>query len=283
MNRFVPLLDTSEVSIGCFDHPSDHPHHDPAEEIAAEYSVNRVERGRFGIQLGRQRWTLGPGHVFLCYPGMAYRCHHHELIPADSCVTVIYRGAGGCQESAGLLAGLGRLARSQAVLEPTNRLAYVFRDINARARVEENHMAAESSAAALLAELSDRVRDDRRLYADYQLVWFAERVDAARNLLHRHYASEHRLASLARAVGMSTFHFARVFSELAGMPPHRYLQRVRLDEAAHRLHQGASVMEACFTSGFHNLSHFIRAFQRQFGASPGKYKCRPVHRPPPRF
>lgn len=96
--------------------------------IAAQYSVNRVERGRFGIQVGRQHWTLGPEHVFRCYPGMAYRCHHHELIPADSCVTVIYRGAGECQESADLLTRLGRLARSQTVLDPTNRLAYVFRE-----------------------------------------------------------------------------------------------------------------------------------------------------------
>lgn len=71
---------------------------------------------------------------------------------------------------------------------------------------------------------------------------------------------------------MSTFHFARLFAELAGTPPHRYLLRVRLDEAARGLRQGASVTDACFASGFQNLSYFIRAFRQRFGISPGKYR-----------
>jgi AraC family transcriptional regulator len=280
MNRFTPLLDTPEVAIGRFDHPSDHPHHDSAEEIAVEYSVNRVERGKFSIQVGRRRWTLGPGHVFLCYPGMAYRCYHDEPIPADSCVTVIYREESAVQEGSELLTRVGRLARKQPVLDPTNRSAYVFRNITAISQIEKDCLAAESYAAALLDELFGDSRDRRRLYAEHQLAWYAERVDVARALLHRHYASEHRLPSLARTVGMSTFHFARIFSELAGASPHRYLQRIRLNEAARRLIQGDSVTEACFSCGFRNLSHFIRAFARQFGASPGKYKLQSVRRSP---
>ena len=278
MNRFIPLLKTPDVAIGRFDHPSDHPHHDPAEEVATVYSVNRVERGRFSIQVGRRRWTLGPGHIFLCYPGMAYRCYHYEPIPADSCVTVIYREENSSEGSADLLTRVRELARRRAVLEPTNRAAYVFRNIKTSAQGGKDDLAAVSSAGSLLDELLDDARNRYRLYAEHQLAWYAERIDAARALLHRNYVSEQRLSSLARAVGMSTFHFARVFSELAGTPPHRYLQRLRLDAAAQRLQQGASVTDSCFTSGFRNLSHFIRVFTRQFGSSPGKYKTRPVHR-----
>jgi AraC family transcriptional regulator len=278
VNRFIALLDTPEVSIGRFDHPSDRPHYDPFKEVAAEYSVNRVEGGSFAVQVGRHCWTLGPGHVFLCYPGLQYRCHHGEPIPADLCVSVVYRDLGARQEGATPLAYLDRLARRQPVLQPTNRLAYIFRNVTFNTHIEDNGMAAEHSAADLLVELSGGAEDGRRLYPEHQLAWYAERIDAARHLLHQRYAAEHQLASLAHSVGMSTFHFARVFSELVGVPPHRYLQRVRLDEAARRLYQGASVTEACLSSGFRNLSHFIRTFQRRFGASPGKHRSRSVRR-----
>ena len=71
---------------------------------------------------------------------------------------------------------------------------------------------------------------------------------------------------------MSPFQFARVFSELAGMPPHQYLLRVRLDRAAEILLDGKSVTETCFEVGFSNLSHFTRSFQRRFGCKPSLMK-----------
>jgi AraC-like ligand binding domain len=70
MNRLVSLLATPAIGISRFDHPRGQPHQDPAEEVSDEFSINLVERGSFDIQVGRQRWILGPGHVFLCAPGL---------------------------------------------------------------------------------------------------------------------------------------------------------------------------------------------------------------------
>jgi AraC-like DNA-binding protein len=72
-------------------------------------------------------------------------------------------------------------------------------------------------------------------------------------------------------VGLSPFHFSRVFRELAGVPPHRYLQRVRLARAAVLLREGMTVTDAALASGFPSLSHFIRQFRRAYGASPSRY------------
>lgn len=265
MIRATTLLRTADVTVDRFDHPAAHVHHDPAEEFVDACSISFVERGRFFMQAGRRTWELGPGAVFLTYPGMTYRCRHRESVPSDACLSVTYLGSATATPE---LAKLDRSARDCTVVPSTNRLAYLFRGLSSTASVAEA-MAADSLAAALLQEVWGT--PPRRLYRQRQLAWYAERVDAVRQTLEKRPADDHHLAALAGSVGMSTFHFARVFRELAGIPPHRYLLEMRLKEAAHRLRGGAPVTEACFASGFRNLSHFVRMFRRHFGVQPSRF------------
>jgi len=267
MNRFTAHFRTPELSIGRFDHPQNDSHQDPEEENCLEHSINLVERGSFSVCLGRNCWQLGPGDLFLTRPGMVYRCHHHEDVPTDSCLTVSYAAL---RRREG--ADLARIAAERVVLKATSRAAYLFRSFSKVLDNQGQHLAVESSAAALLSEISGGVNFRRKTYNQRQLAWYAERVDGVRDLLQTHYSAEHTLSSMARSVGMSTFHFARIFGELTGLPPHRYLLRLRMHESARRLSEGASVTEACFNTGFRNLSHFVRTFQRWFGVSPSRYR-----------
>lgn len=100
--------------------------------------------------------------------------------------------------------------------------------------------------------------------------WYAERVNAARERLDREFAEDHSVADLARSVGMSAFHFARVFRSLVGRPPHAYLAEARLAAARQMLEEGMAVTDACFASGFNNLSHFSRRFAARYGRSPSR-------------
>jgi AraC-like DNA-binding protein len=97
-----------------------------------------------------------------------------------------------------------------------------------------------------------------------------ERVHAARERLDAEYDNEHSVSALARSVGMSMFHFTRVFTEIVGRPPHRYLTETRLAAAHSMLQQGRSVTETCYACGFNNLSHFSRSFSNHFGVSPSR-------------
>jgi AraC family transcriptional regulator len=67
---------------------------------------------------------------------------------------------------------------------------------------------------------------------------------------------------------MSPYHLSRVFRNVTGIAPHRYLTAVRLRHAAAMLRRGASVTYTCYATGFGSLSHFITAFGRRFGVSP---------------
>jgi AraC-like DNA-binding protein len=105
-----------------------------------------------------------------------------------------------------------------------------------------------------------------------QFSWHSSRIEIACELMREHFDEEHSLSSLAREVGMSPFHFARVFKQLVGESPNQYLVRRRLAGAARMLREGAMVSDAAFDSGFRNLSHFIRLFERRFGLSPRQFR-----------
>jgi AraC family transcriptional regulator len=260
------LFAAGEFEIARCDHPSGHEHCDPAEEISSDYSVNRVEFGEFTLQVDGQQWRLSPGDLFLTYPGMAYRCRHHEVIPTDVCLSVSFFP----QDDSAEISAFKHAARTLPVHPPSNRLAYLF--LLATRRPSEP-MAAEEAVHELIAAALKSWHPGKS-YRDHQLSWYAERVDTVRQQLDGNYSAEHRLSNLARSVGMSPFHFARIFRELTGIPPHSYLRRTRLRQAARRLRDGASVTEACFASGFQNLSHFSRQFYRHFGVRPSLYAAK---------
>jgi AraC family transcriptional regulator len=264
MIRHSSLLATPELQISRYDHPAGHYHHDPKQEVALEYSVNRVEIGHFILQIEGRQWELRRGDLFLNYPGMVYRCRHAELEPTDVCMSIAFAP----QDIVKEITAFERAARRLPVHAPTNRFAYLF---FLAARSNHEPMAAEEAAREVIVEAAGEPRTVSKPYREHQLSWYAERVDAVRQLLYRHHTDEHNLAKLARSVGMSSFHFARIFRELVGMPPHAYLCRIRLRYAARSLREGASVTEACFASGFQNLSHFSRQFQRHFGLKPSTY------------
>lgn len=264
MNRVRTLVCTPLVRVARFDHPTEQGHCDPAEETAPCHSVSFVEHGAFELRVGQRGWQLSPGTIFVTQPGLVYRCWHAERFPTDVCISVDYADGFFGAEPWGSQEG-------HWVVLPTNRLAYLRLRLVRHLTSSVDKLALENLAAELLEAVRREPEESARLYRESQLAWYAERIEAARSLLAKQFAETHSLAALGQAAGMSPFHFARVFRELTGTPPHRYLLQVRLTRAAERLRQGASVTETCYACGFNNLSHFIRLFRRTFGVPPSRF------------
>lgn len=269
MIRINPVVESTNISILRVDHQPETDHTDPEEEICTQFAINFVESGAFGLATEKESWMLSPGYVFLSRPGMIHRYTHNERMPSDICVSVIYSDL----VDRSYLESSSRTNRIPAAMAPTNRLAYLKLRLRQLER-DSYALAMEDWALEVISAIGLSGR--HRLYRERQLAWYAERVEAVRELFETHYAEPHTLASVARSVGMSAFQFARVFSELAGSPPHQYLLRVRLDRAAKMLLDGKSVTETCFDVGFSNLSHFTRSFQRKFGCPPSLARSAPI-------
>jgi|GEM_PF-3255213 len=81
------------------------------------------------------------------------------------------------------------------------------------------------------------------------------------------------LAEIANAAHLSKQHFCRVFHKTVGIPPLRYLMRLRLRVAKGVLWQeNATVKEAGFAAGFEDQHHFTRVFRRLEGITPTEFR-----------
>lgn len=81
------------------------------------------------------------------------------------------------------------------------------------------------------------------------------------------------VAALADVAGLSPYHFSRMFRARLGDSAIAYVRRRRMQAAARRLTEGEpSLAELSFDCGFESQEAFTRAFRREFGVPPGRYK-----------
>jgi len=259
--RVSVLYEDGDVTLARYDHPEGEAHDDPAREEAEGHAVSFLERGSFHVHRGRDSWNLSRGSLFVTRPGLRYRCTHDSATPDDVCLSL--RCSGEVLEEA---------AKPWATLVPvvplTNRLAFLHDELGHAVAGGVASMAVPVLAREIVGALAGTAR---RLHRESQLRWYAERVRHAREVMHRRYAEPLSLAILGREVGMSPFHLNRVFRDLVGAPPHRYLVRVRLQRAAEALRSGASVTSASLDAGFPSLGHFVRTFRRAYGVPPSRF------------
>lgn len=79
------------------------------------------------------------------------------------------------------------------------------------------------------------------------------------------------LAEVAGEVGLSRYHFLRVFKKETGLSPHLYRTLKRVEAAKVFLRQGRPPIEVALDTGFADQSHFTNTFHRYFGATPCQY------------
>jgi len=258
--RVHTLKETAEVSLTWFDHPAGANLPDSEEQAADRFQVNIVERGAFRLGHEGREWLLGSGCVFLSRPNDVYRYAHLPNIEADTCLSV--------NLSQTLSSEFGEQLRCLPLVPPiTNRLRFLQLQLGSFVR-DDIELRLETLACELVDAVAEAPTNKLRLYRPNQLKWYADRIHAARQRMDANPADQHSLWHLSSQVAMSPFLFARVFRELIGLPPHKYLVQLRLARARTLLESGMSVTNTCYAAGFNNLSHFIRKFRKHYGFVP---------------
>jgi AraC family transcriptional regulator of adaptative response/methylated-DNA-[protein]-cysteine methyltransferase len=83
---------------------------------------------------------------------------------------------------------------------------------------------------------------------------------------------EPTLDELADAVGMSPYHFPRIFNAAAGVTPKAYAMAHRHKRVREKLQSSNSVTEAIYDAGFNSSGRFYASSSQVLGMTPGDFR-----------
>jgi AraC family transcriptional regulator, regulatory protein of adaptative response / methylated-DNA-[protein]-cysteine methyltransferase len=98
------------------------------------------------------------------------------------------------------------------------------------------------------------------------------RVARAIEYLTAHRRDQPRLERVAAEVGLSEFHFQRMFERWAGVSPKRFAQLLTLEESKRRLRESRTLLETSLGEGLSGPSRLHDLFVRVERMTPGEYK-----------
>ena len=98
------------------------------------------------------------------------------------------------------------------------------------------------------------------------------RVEAAIRFLEAHGRTQPRLEDVAEAVGLSPFHFQRLFTRWAGISPKRFLQYQTLAHAQRLLAERRSLLDVTLEAGLSGGGRLHDLFVALHAVTPGEYK-----------
>ncbi|RXH00124.1 helix-turn-helix transcriptional regulator [Bradyrhizobium zhanjiangense] len=236
----------------------------PFAECRTGHSIAYVRSGSFGCHCRAGFFELVAGSMLVGAPGEEYTCTH-EHVSGDVCLGFFLS-----EDLVDALGGRREVWQIGATpplpeLMVFGELAQTAADGNSDIGLDEiGHILAgrfvDVASGKARKQTPPTARDRRR--AVEAALWIDDNS-----------RSEVGLEQAARQVGLSPFHFLRLFSSVLGVTPHQYLVRSRLRHAARLLtDEDIAVTDIAYDVGFGDLSNFVRTFHRAAGVSPTKFR-----------
>jgi AraC-like DNA-binding protein len=245
----------------CTAGPSDRPY----AEFHDRFSVSYVRRGAFGYRVQAAVYELVAGSVLIGRPGDEYMCTHFNNACGDECLSF--------QLTPELAEAAGALTKPwpSFALPPIPEVTVIGE--LAQAAAEGSSDIALEEAGLLLIERTREVTSGERRRPARTTARDRRRAVQAALWIDANAQRPIDLATCARTVGLSPYHFLRLFADVLGVTPHQYLVRTRLRRAARLLADGArSITDVALEVGFADLSNFVRTFGRAAGLSPRRFR-----------
>lgn len=243
----------------------------PFEEQHRSVYIAAVMHGSFRSRTTGGAATLVPGAILLGNHESCFECGHDHGA-GDHCLSFMFDPTyfeAILSASPGVRTAVFPVPR----LPPLMSFTRIFADA-VLARYENDPVWLEQLALDLAGAVSILLADTKGLSREGTRR-DEQRIAGALRAIGADASTTMGIGDLAREVGMSPYHFLRVFRAVVGMTPHQFILRTRLQNAAIKLRRSSEpVMDVAFDTGFSDLSTFNRRFRSIMGMTPSDYRQR---------
>ncbi|GAA3082454.1 AraC family transcriptional regulator [Streptosporangium carneum] len=240
------------------------------------YAIGVIVSGVEEFDYRGARHRAGAGSVVLVDPEQAHTGHAGE--PDGWAYRMLYPSVEVIAEiAAELLAGRGTPYFPEAVVSNPHSATLLRAAHDAAERGDDlaSSTLARAAFGTLLRHHAGRLPPETQLSDDPRA------VRLAREILHERLVDPPTLEDLALAVRSKPFALIRAFKAATGLPPHAYLNTLRVQRARGLLDSGVPPSQVAGDVGFTDQAHLTRHFKRMVGVPPaayqraGTYKTRP--------
>lgn len=222
--------------------------------------------GRGRIRLGDSEYDIPPGS---CMLAMIPEDHCYFLPPGEDSWKFIYVTVGGDEPARLATALRNKCGVVFDIAEDSVTVAAAWNIIE-KARLNHLGNIYESSSLAYnfmmsLLRSNESIKDSP-LSED-------EMIIRVKNYCEKHIAETISVDNLAQITGYSRWHFTRLFRELYGKSPHRFIVEQRIDYALQLLQASGEplkvIAERC---GFDDASYFCKVFKSICNVTPDGFR-----------
>ncbi|TJY38964.1 AraC family transcriptional regulator [Cohnella pontilimi] len=228
------------------------------------YSIHFVQEGMVRFEYDGKWTKLQKGDLFCLFPGRTY---YYDMLPSDSTLQLSWLALDGDRVKPLLeLSGVKpeRPFRDKIITPQVKESAE--RVIQALADVERWKPATALELQGLIYGLfAGLIPETAPSHSEEPPGWIHECMD----FIELHATEGISVQQVAAFAGVHRSYFSNVFNSQVGMPPLKYIQKIRMDKAKRLLKEtDATITEIALSLGYPNLYTFTRAFKTYYKVSP---------------
>jgi AraC-like DNA-binding protein len=235
-------------------------------QVFDEYLIGVIETGQAKFTYRGDRFSIGGGSLLLIEPGEAFSGQGNIEFPRT--FRMLHASPQFFQNS---IAALTERAAplphfpQPIVLHPL--LINTFSRIHRALEVPHSRLERDSCLLELISLLLQHCAADASQLPSSNRE--SDRIKQVRDFLVDNFRENPSLEQLSELVNLSLYRLNRIFSQEVGVPPHAFLNQVRVRRAKTQLAKGNAIAQVAIETGFYDQAHLTRHFKRLLGYTPG--------------
>ncbi|WP_198401164.1 AraC family transcriptional regulator [Erysipelothrix larvae] len=103
-------------------------------------------------------------------------------------------------------------------------------------------------------------------------------INKAEDYVEDHLQEKITLDDIANHIGVSKYHFHRLFKQATNETLHAFISRIKMERSALflKVDTQSSLTDIAYAYGYCDASAYIRAFKKQFHMTPSEFKNRKI-------